>query len=825
MALKPRVKRRIFLAAITLIAVVLCAVAIVPQWMNLNALKPKLEAAITRQTGVPTTIRGDVHFSLLFRATIVAHDIVIPDGTVGRVMLSLPLRDMFNLERAPLDGQITISGARVTAARLDPVDFRHRLQITDSTVRFLDKDYDIVRGTFDGGRFSGTVRTNQHKYDIEFENDEFLVRNKNNNLEIRGQLYSDGTARGEMSITTDNINRWFDFAEPRINRRIDLTMNFDWDGGYGFDFTNIVGNGFTGEIKLSPDGARNIKLKAADIDFDFSFLMNPVQLFKNTVFDLDFYGNLKIGNLKFSHLKLNAAGLENMIQIGTVVADDIAMTGGYIDASGAHDIMITLPIDNVPASCLFSGSPDKWSCGEFAWGAIHGAINVDGDAFSVQLASDMNMPDVKALRANARRLGTNGVISFRFADVAGSITVDNDDMRSTFSYAKNKTLLWADINLPFLPNYMQYVPGDFTRADNITTFRPTDNSWQVVINNNGEFMIAGNDFKDWIRDIDLQALRPLPYAIAGRFASGAVTDLRIEIADQSFTGRFVDGVLTLHTPLLNIDAITSQEYVDNYEELSFTTQHPILIPFGLGVDVSMSADRVVYNGDEYANFIYSLKRDVQTFSVTDDARGDITATLSRDGVKYDAFVQLNRFKIAGDFLAHSMPLNISDTRITAEIALKTSGQIAHDIIYNLSGVMDMAFDGGYITGLGIDDFYASAENITRLNAKDALAVAFDGGKTRIKRLTIAGKYAKGVFDTTSPLTLTMAHTDAVGQIQIADGTIAARLRLVMRGTSPDPQPVDIEILGNGTRNYSFTEIMRDFDPAYLRGFIKTHNRF
>ena len=811
--------------AIGLVAALFMAFIIVPPMMNLNSLKPKLEAAITRQTGVAAEIRGDVHFSLLYRATIVAHDIKIPTGTVRSAMFTIPLHDIFDMQAAALDAQIAVSGARIKVAELTPVNFKHKLEITDSTINFLNKDYDIVRGTFDGGRFNGTVRTNQHKYDIEFENDEFHVKNKNNNLEINGQLYSDGTARGELAIITDNINRWFDFNEPRIDRRIDMTMNFDWDGEYGFDFTNIRGNGFTGAIKLWPDGRRDIKLNAADFDYDFSFLLHPMQMFKNTTFDLDFRGDLRVAGMRFSHLKLNAVGTENRIQIGGVIADNMAMTGGYIDADGAHNVLITLPIDDVAASCVFSGTPTDWKCEKFTWGAISGKIAVQNDVFNIVISSSNNMPSTDALSANARRLGSRGHIEFTFADAAGEIRMDKDDIIPSFRFARDKNFAWSGINLPFLPDAMRNARGDFSRADKTTTFRPVGGAWQIVINDNGEFMIAGDDFRTWLPDLDLAVLRPLPYAIAGKYANGMISDLRAEVANQSFTGRIVDGTVSLNTDLLNLDAIVSQDYIDRFAELEFTGTHPLALPFAIDTNVSINAKKLIYNGDEYANFVYSLKPGTQTLSITDAMRGNVLATIARRATTYDIFIQLNGFAIDGPVLARDMPLNVADTRITAEISLRTSGQIAHDLIYNLTGVMDITFDGGYIMGLGLDNFYASAENINRLNAEYALSAAFDGGITRLKKMTIVGKYANGVFDTTSPLTLSMPHADAVGQIQITDDALAARLRLVMRGTSPDPQPIDLEVLGNGTRNYSFTQIMRDFDAGYLRNFVQTHARF
>ena len=172
-----------------------------------------------------------------------------------------------------------------------------------------------------------------------------------------------------------------------------------------------------------------------------------------------------------------------------------------------------------------------------------------------------------------------------------------------------------------------------------------------------------------------------------------------------------------------------------------------------------------------------------------------------------------------------MPLNVGDAYITGDIAMKTSGMIAHDLEYNLNGTIDLTFTGGYIFGLGIDDFFASANKITILNAEYALADALTDGQTRLKSLHIVGKYDRGNFETTEPLTLSVPHADATGTLQLNDGKMSAQFYLVLRGTAPEPAPIDLEIAPNGERTYSLSEIMQNFDPAFMREFVRTHDRF
>jgi hypothetical protein len=172
-----------------------------------------------------------------------------------------------------------------------------------------------------------------------------------------------------------------------------------------------------------------------------------------------------------------------------------------------------------------------------------------------------------------------------------------------------------------------------------------------------------------------------------------------------------------------------------------------------------------------------------------------------------------------------MPLNIGEAYVTGDISMKTHGMIAHDLEYNLDGTMDLTFNGGYIFGFGIDDFFAAADKINILNAEMALATALNDGQTRLKSLHIVGKYNHGNFETTEPMTLSVPHADATGALQISDGKMSAQFYLVLRGTAPEPAPIDIEILPTGERNYSLSEIMRNFDPAFMREFVRTHDRY
>ena len=64
--------------------------------ITLNQFKPMIERAIYEQMAVPAKLNGDIRFSLIGGATIVANDVTVPTAHIGAVLLSVPFRDMFN---------------------------------------------------------------------------------------------------------------------------------------------------------------------------------------------------------------------------------------------------------------------------------------------------------------------------------------------------------------------------------------------------------------------------------------------------------------------------------------------------------------------------------------------------------------------------------------------------------------------------------------------------------------------------------------------------------------------------------------------------------
>ncbi len=825
MALKPRYKRRILWTLISIVGITAVGVVVVPPMINLNALKPKLQSAILQQTGINAEIRGDVHFSLLGHATIVAHDVTVPMGQIRNVAFSVPLTSAFNLESANLTGNIQIHGGHLKIDSLVAAPLNHDIDIYNTTFEFLGKPYTVVRGRLSDGELTGTVRTDQHKYEINFAGTEFYVSNQNDNLEIYGQLYSDGTATGRMAIDTRDINRWFEFSEPKIDRRVHMTTNFDWDGGYGFKFSDIYANDtVTGDIVLFPDGARSVKLSARDLEFDFSFLLSPSNLLQHTSYDLDFYGDLKFGNYNFNHLMIVANGSDEKLSITKIIADDISITGGTIDKNGAHNLVIQIPYEGMRATCLFSGTPDNWTCEQFSWGDTRGQISVANGTFNLTVTSPSQMPSNDTIARHTSRLAPRGKITFKFSDMGGTIDIDTKSATPRYTFANDKTMTWLNPNFKFLPDFMTNDVGDFTWRGDTMDFAPHSGRWFLSLSGN-RFYMTGANIKDLFPGLDLQSVNNLEYTISGTYSKNNISDLKIEIGGHTFTGTFSDNAIRLNTKLLNLDTFINQNFIDNYEELQFLANAPIMIPFELNTNVFISADRIIYNGEEYQNFTYSLKPNVQAFSITDNARGNMLAIIEKDKSEYDISLQLNKFITHGAILSSQMPLNIVDATITADIEMTTSGHIAHDLEYNLSGTMELIFDGGYITGLGLDNFYASAENITRLNAEYALSDALDGGKTRLKSAYVVGEYKNGDFITTEPVVLQMRHADAVGGVGITSSMMTATFDITMRGTAPTPVTVQLDIAPDNSRGYSLSEIMQNFDASFMRAFVKTHDKF
>lgn len=825
MSIKNTLKNKFVWLIAFVIATITLAIFIVPPMINLNFLKPNIENVILSQTGVPAKIHGDINFSLAGGTTIVAHNITIPNGTVSSCEFTIPFFDIFNLKNARVSNDVSVSGASIFIEKLTPFQTNNKISVHNSSVHFLNKKYDIIDAKISKNTIDAVVRTDQHKYEIKSNNRFFTVKNKNNDLNLSGELFPDGTADAHIEITAQNINRWFEFERPQITGQFPISADLFWDGEYGVKFTNISANGVTGSVDLQDSGYKIVKLKSNSANYDLSFFLKNPDVFQNASFDLDFYGNLKFADNNFKHVKITTVGSTNEIKIDTIIADDLRIHGGTIDKNGAHNLYVSLPENGVKTTCLFNGTPLDWKCDNFSYGnTVTGTIHVDTHNFDADIVSSEPFSDIKNVIDLAKKLGTKGTVKFDCPDMQGKIKINNDKYVIKYTYLNNKTLDFAQIDLPFIPDFMKHEVGNFVWTKDSMTFIPDSKQWKLF-KSQDFFVIQGNDFKTWFPNIDLQFMRDLSYGISGNYKNGNISNLTIDIAQHKFIGTATKKSITLKTDVLNLDYFIDPNFTNNFEELSFFTTMPITIPFDLKTNIALSAGTLVYNNQRYKSFIYSLHDDTQTFSFNDSSRGNMLATLKKHNIKYAINVQLNKFVFDEELLPKNMPLNLSNTTVTAEIKLNTSGKIAYDIKNNLHGTFDASFDGGKLYGFGFDEFYASAKYLTLLNSESFLAKALSQGTTEIKKMHIVGTYESGNIKTLYPLSISMRHTDATGTMEIKNGEMLADLHLLLRGTSPATEPIDVIIYPNNTRDFSLSDIMMHFDYEYMKSFVKSHEQF
>jgi len=825
MRFKPRHKRRIMWSVISVIGAIFFAIIIVPPMIHINSLKTKIENIIFKETGIPAQIHGNINFSLLGKTTIVAHDIALPNGVVSSCEFSVPLRSIFDMKNADISTNMIISGADLLIEKIVPFDMNTNIVLRNSNIKFLNKNYHIVWADLSKEKSHINMRTDQHSYKITTVGNKFEVKNKNNELSISGTLAQDGSANAHMDITAQNINQWFEFEKPKINGRFPITSDVKWNGKYGFEFSDISANGVNGSIILQDDGYKIIKLKSNKMNYDLSFILEDSYLLKNVSLDLDFYGNIKFANEQFKHLYVNAVGTQNEIQIKEIVADDLKIKNGTINKDGAHNLYVSLPRNGVKTTCTFSGTPNDWSCSEFSYNnEIFGNLSVNRNEFFADIKSNKTVADINTIIKSSKQFGNVGTIKFDFPDMAGVIKITKRNTSVEYNFAKNKTLTWAKTDLPFLPEFMLKETGDFVWDNGTMLFVPKSKTWNLSTNKD-YFYISGINFKQWFPNIDLKPVNDLPYIISGNYKNNTISNLTIEIANHKFIGSASGNSITLKTNLLNADSFLSQKYIDNIEQNSFFYPAPITIPFDINTNIALSANSLIYRGQKYNNFVYSLHPDIQTFSITDSDRGNILATMTRNHTNYDINIQLNKFVWDEKLLPQNMPLNISNSSITAEIKLKTSGKIARDVYDNLHGTFDASFNGGTLYGLGFEEFYASAPKINLLNAEYALARALSGGTTPLKQMRIIGTYNMGDIKTTRPLVLSLRHIDAVGDFKIQDSKMVTSLKLILRGTSPNPSPIELSVYDDGYRDYYLYEIMNNFDADYMRNFVQSHEKF
>lgn len=826
MSIKSKIKRnRLLFLLLSIVAIFVISIIVIPPMITLNNLKGKIENIILTQTGIPAKIHGNVNFSLMGRTMIIAHNISVPNGVVSSVEFDFPLLDIFNIKNADINGDIYVNGASLHVEKIVPLNINKNIVVNDSKVKFLNKEYQIIRADMSKNTVDAFVRTDQHKYEIKSIDNKFVIKNKNNDLVLTGELSQNGTAKGHISIIAQNVNKWFEFKTPKINGQFPITADISWDGRYGIKFDNIVAQNIRGSIEYKNDGYKIIKLKSDNANYDMSFFIKNPEILKNVSLDLDFYGKLQFIDNTFKHLKIITYGEQDKIIIEKIIADDTYIKGGTIDKDGAHDVHIEGQLSGLHTTCLFNGTPNDWYCKEYSQGnnitSVFSVKNgvIDADVYSTEIYADME-PFVTTIR----KLAPKGIVRFYYPDMDGTLYLEKDSYVVDYTRLEDRTLNQAKVNLKFLPDFMKDEPGDFVWVNGVMIFTPNSKQW-LLSKSTDFFMLRGVNFKQLTRKLDLQSLNDLPYVLSGNYKNGTISDFTVEIANHTLSGTLSGKSITLKTDILDADLFVNQSFVKRFEELSFFTTQPLLLPFETNVNIALSANKLIYNSTEYKNFVYSLHNNKQTFSISDSNRGNLLATINKDNIKYAINIQLNKFMFDKKILSDYMPLNLSNTSVTAEIKLNTYGLIAHDIINNLNGTFDASFDGGILYGLGLDGFYAYAPQITKLNAEQILPDALTSGQSKIKKMHIIGTYENGDIKTTQPIVLLMSHVDATGLLEITNNEMFAQLQMILRGTSAGPEPIELTIYPNDTRDFSLSEIMLHFDPEYMREFVKTHNKF
>ena len=825
MVKKHKSRFRILWYILPVFALLAVSVIVIPPMIHLNFLEPRIENVIFSKTGIPVKIHGNINVSLLGRATIVAHNISTPNGVISSCKFSIPFFDIFDIRNAKISKNIIVNGASLFITKIEPFNTDANITINNSKIKFLNKEYKIINANFSKTETDAIIRTDQHKYEIQLKNNEFIIKNHNNNLKISGKLLPSGDAIGHLNIVAQDINRWFEFDVPRIPGRFPIEADVKWNGNYGIVFYNISADGITGSVEWQEDGYKVIKLKSNTADYDMSFLLNNSDTLKDMSLDLDFYGKLKLGNKTFKHLQVKTIGSKEEIKIDNVIVDDINIRGGTIDENGAHNVYIAGPLSGLHTTCLFNGTLTDWSCKEYSHGNdITSVFSVKDDVINADVYSTAIYADMKPFVVTIRKLASSGEVRFYYPDMEGTLHLKKDSYTVDYTRMDNKSLNQAKINPKFLPDFMKNEPGDFVWLNGVMIFTANSKQWQLS-KSSDFFILRGENFKKLAKEVDLQSLNDLPFVLSGNYKDGNIYDFTLEIAGHKITGILTGKSATLKTDILNADLFINKSFLQKFEELSFFTNHPILLPFESGLNIALYANKIIYQDTEYDNFVYSLHKNIQKFSISDSNRGNLLATIKKDNAKYNINIMLNKFLLDRKILPNYATLNLDNTTITAEINLNTIGTIGHDIINNLNGTFDALFVGGDLYGLGFDEFYALAPSITTLNVEERLIRALNSGTTKIKNMHIVGTYDKGNIKTTSPLTLSMKHINASGMLEIKNDNMFVKLDLLLRGISTDHETIALTIDSFDNRNFSLSEIMMGFDPEYMRTFVQTHDKF
>ncbi|MCL2017601.1 MAG: AsmA family protein [Alphaproteobacteria bacterium] len=882
--MKARTRRKLFWTFVAMLLSAIAAVIIAPPFIDMGRLKPQIESAVLAQTGMNIKIGGSVRLSLVGRATLSARDVSVSDykGRIEYVSFRIPYRALLDLNMAAHTSTIILEGANFHIDSLAPTSIPARLVFRNGIVTFKGKTYDHINGVFRNGIFNGTLRTDEHKYTLESDGQYFIITNPNVRLNLKGQLSTDNAgnvvASGKISLDTNDINRFFAFSTTLVPGRVKFQSDFEWADQI-FKFHNISGETLGGDFNGDVEFGRNhwrINMVANNVDFDLSFLDKNPGFLHNS--DINFAGNGKFrtGNIipvfgnKYMTGDFNRIRFVSSADADTINIKELDASGNDFNISARGQIKdgTALGLDtifqnpNSSVRCILNGKGHNWSCSRWDYAdsdfSAHGILTVTKDGFDINFNSnnyDFSRTSINSQFSSLPVLLSrkHGTVKFAINDeITGMAQIDGKNINIEYG-GHSDTSLSA---LPARHDIINLLPESLLRSrgtihsaviksGKLLAFDferfGRNNSWRLTVGQDGDFQLeidARHLLSAQYPNIETKFLHDnLPMLVTGRYSQPYISDLNIVIRDNnvaSLAGKFDGNVFDLNTEFIDLDALLNPEYIQNYDAEKYVTAEPLTFPFAINMSLTLSADKVKFRDEEYRGFVYSLKPNSQKMSITDNARGNLLVTIEKNMTRYNMLVRLNKFEILGMILPSASPLNIADTMLTARATFTTHGITSADFWRNITGDIDAAFDGGTLIGFDTDKFYDRAGALTRMNAEYAISDAFEGGYTKLRTLNITGLYENGGFKTTAPLTATTRHTEYSGQLQTMGGypsqsrggaRISAQLRILLRGTSPVPVPISLNILPNGEREFSLSEIMRTLDPDFLREFVKLNNRF
>lgn len=820
--MKPRYKRRLILIFLSFISIIFLCVILIPPYINLNYIKPYLERNLTNTLNQDVIIDGDIHFTLIGHFALTAKNVYVSSGKIDNIKIRFSYLDIFNIKKANYKGYLYIDKANLQINNLSNTTFKNPIKITNSILNYNKQNIHINEIDLRNGNLNGTISIKNNKYNVNYNNN--LLYFYDQNLKITGKIENKKLI-GNIKLVTDNIKQYLNI--PFYNQLFDLKSELYVDKD-SIKLINIQDKNINGNIEIDKK-TQNINLEMNNININLQEILNSDLISKkNTYLKLKMNGQIKLNNFDFQNMNIDVYTKSNItpaiIYINNIKTDMFEIDKGIIQKNFIKGLNITKIKDNTKFSCNFTGTFDDFKCNPLIIDDMTGNLEVNQNKFKAKIISNKDYNSklndiIDKIKANKY----SGEIDFTFNDISGILKINSNTEQANYKFAKNKDLNWLAKNFTFLPKTMCKEKGDFVFNNNNFTFTPYSKSFVLIINNN-EFQITGNNFKQLFPNIDLQFLKDKEYTLTGNFNEDNIDNLKVEISNHIFYGTINKNYINLTTNVLDLNTFVNKNFIQNFDELQFLIKEPLLTLFDLNKSISFSANSVIYDKNIFNQFVYSIKENSNTISVTDNTNGNILLNINKYKNIYEINIKLNNFYLKDNLLDKKNHFNIIDTYISGDINLKTFGLISYDIRNNLSGNANLILNKGFITNLNIDNFYRNIDNITKSNIEMVLSNLFDNGNTFIKNLKIIGNYDKGIFKTISPFELSIRHGSIFGDISI-NKILSGNIDILLRGISPDSTPITLNINNLGKYSFSTEELIKNLDLDFLQEFIKTHKQF